>query len=283
MRESPYPFIKWLGGKSKMTKHILERLPLKFNTYFEPFLGGGAVFFELFKQNRFKRAVICDTNPELANAYAMIKGDVDGLIRELRSGRYFYDRKRYLKIRSENPNSQTPVKRAARFIYLNRTCFNGLYRVNRNGQFNVPFGQYTDPVICDKENLQEIARALKITKISERGFEHVLKEAKPGDVVYFDPPYLPVSKTAYFTGYTEERFGIIDHTLLSLVFDQLAERGISIILSNSWSSRDLYENHEVVRLIGGRCVGGPTEYRNPVEEIMVVANCRSLPDHGSQN
>jgi len=276
----PYPFVKWLGGKSRMRRHILERLPLKFNTYFEPFLGGGAVFFELSRQKRFKRAVLSDLNPELINAFYVIKKDVKGLVRELRSGKYLYNKKRYLEIRSEDSGNKSPVKRAARFIYLNRTCFNGLYRVNMSGKFNVPFGKYNDPVICDEENLHRVSDALKIAKILERKFENVLREAKLGDVVYFDPPYLPTSDTSNFTGYTKERFDITDHTLLSMVFDQLSERGVSVILSNSISARELYQDHEVVGLIGGVCVGGPTEYRNSaVEEIMVMTNCRALEKH----
>lgn len=272
----PRPFIRWLGGKSKMTKHILERLPLKFDTYYEPFLGGGAVFFELAKQNRFKRAVLYDTNPEVINAFQVIKTDVNRLIKELRSGRYIYDRDRYLKIRAEGNEGKSPIKKAARFIYLNKTCFNGLYRVNQKGEFNAPFGKYTDPVICDKENLLAVSESLRKVRIEERNFDKVLKEAKLGDVVYFDPPYLPTSKTSNFSSYTKERFDLTDHTLLSLVFDQLVERGISTIASNSWAAQELYENHEIIRLIGGRCIGGPTEYRNAVEEIMVVANCRSV-------
>jgi DNA adenine methylase len=276
----PYPFVKYLGGKSKMARHILERLPLKFNTYFEPFLGGGAVFFELAKQKRFNKAVLSDMNPELINAFAVIKKDVDGLICELRSGLYKYNKKRYLEIRSDNSTDKSRIEQAARFIYLNKSCFNGLYRTNMKGEFNVPFGKYNNPVICDEENLRAVSVALKHARIAKTGFENVLREAKLGDVVYFDPPYLPTSKTSNFTGYTKERFGITDHTLLSVVFDQLSERGVSVILSNSISARELYQDYEVVSLIGGVCVGGPTEYRNSaVEEIMVMTNCRALEKH----
>ena len=252
-----------------MKTHILERLPLKFNTYFEPFIGGGAVFFELAKQNRFKRASIGDSNHELINAYKVIKSNVDGLIAEMNSGSYEYSRKRYLEIRSEDPTNKEHLKKAARFLYLNRTCFNGIYRVNLNGKFNVPFGKYKDPVICDEKNLRAVSNVLKLSRIVEKNFDFVLNEAGPGDVVYFDPPYLPISKTSNFTSYTAERFSLEDHTYLSLVFDQLVERGVSVILSNSISARELYEDHEVLELVGGRCVGGPTEYRNPVKEIIV--------------
>jgi len=276
-RESPYPFVKWVGGKSKMTRHILERLPLKFNTYFEPLLGGGAVFFDLVKQGRFKKAVLGDTNPELMNAYRVIKSDVDELIRELKSGHYKYDRKKYLDIRAEEVNGKTPVERAARFIYLNRTCFNGLYRVNQAGKFNVPFGKYDNPTICDRDNLIAISKSLKTAKLVEKNFDFVLREAKPGDVVYFDPPYLPSSKTSNFTSYTEEGFGLVDHTLLSIVIDQLADRGVSVIASNSVAARELYKGREIVGLTGRSHIGGPTEYRHPISEIMIVVNCRPKP------
>lgn len=269
-RPKPHSFVKWCGGKSYMSDLILEKLPPKFNTYFEPFVGGGTVFFELSRQNRFKNAVIGDMNPELMNAYRIIKRDVNGLISELRSGRYIYDKDRYIEIRSEAVWHKTAVERAARFLYLNRTCFNGLYRVNQSGKFNVPFGKYKNPIICDAENLLEVSKCLKHVRLTEKSFEFVLDEAKSGDVVYFDPPYMPVSKTANFSSYTAEKFSLTDHTLLSLVFDQLVERGVTVIASNSIAARELYEGHEVVGLIGGRCIGGPTEYRNSVAEIMVV-------------
>jgi DNA adenine methylase len=235
-------------------------------------VGGGALFFELSKQKRFKKAFLGDTNPDLINAYRVIKSDVDGVIRELKSGRYIYDKKRYISIRSEEIDEKTPTERAARFIYLNRTCFNGLYRINQAGKFNVPFGKYNNPVICDSENLKEVSKALKTTRIMEKNFDFVLKEAKKGDVVYFDPPYFPSSKTSNFTSYTKDRFGIVDQTLLSIVVDQLSERGVSVVLSNSFAARDLYEGREIINLTGRSNIGGPTDYRHPIEEIMVFVN-----------
>jgi DNA adenine methylase len=282
-RAYPYSFVKWVGGKSKMARHILERLPLHFNRYFEPFLGGGAVFFELSRQKRFKRASLGDMNPELMNAFRTVQDDVSGLIRELHMDcKYIYNKKTYLKIRAQDTKDWTPVARAARFIYLNKTCFNGLYRVNGSGKFNVPFGTYKDPVICDEPNLRAVSKALKNVKLIEKRFEWVLQLAKPGDAVYFDPPYLPISETSKFTGYTEGGFGLVDHTFLSCVFDELANRGVAVVLSNSTAARELYKKHEIVDLVGGRSVGGPAEYRKPVKEIMVVANCRpviSLEEH----
>ena len=273
-RTYPYPFVKWAGGKTRMARHILERMPAQINKYFEPFAGGASLFFELSRQKRFRRAALGDMNPELMNAFRIIKDDVDGLIQELASPGYEYDKKRYLAIRSLNVSNQTDVERAARFIYLNKTCFNGLYRVNQSGEFNVPFGLFKDPVICDAENLRAVSKALRKAKLVEKHFDWVLKEARPGDVVYFDPPYIPLSETSNFTSYTGAGFGLAEHTHLSIIFSELAGKGVTTILSNSstTTAKQLYRDHEIIRLTGSRCIGGPADYRKPVEEIMVVAN-----------
>ena len=269
----PRPFLKWAGGKSRMLPHILERIPSTFGRYFEPFLGGGAVFFELKKQKRFKKAFLGDANQDLVNTYVTIRDSLDDLIAELSNERYTYNKKSYLSIR-ENSGSSDSIIRAAEFIYLNKTCFNGLYRVNKEGKFNVPFGSYKDPVILDQDNLRAVSKALRGVRINHDDFDWILKEPKPGDVVYFDPPYLPISKTSKFTSYTEGGFGESDHFRLAYTFGKLADKGVTVILSNSSSeeTRKLYSNWEIVELVGARNVGGPAEYRKPVREIMVVAN-----------
>lgn len=281
-RKAPYPFVKWAGGKGRMLGHVTSKLPAEIGTYCEPLVGGGAVFFELARQGRFKRAVLGDTNPELVNAYEVIRDEVDALMKRLRSRTYRYERAAYERVRSRDPAKMEPVERAARFIYLNRTCFNGLYRVNRKGQFNVPFGKYADPVICDKENLVAVSAALKHVEIRCEGFQWVLGAGLgPGDAAYFDPPYVPVSETSSFTGYTEDGFGRPDHMRLAATFFDLAQQGVSVALSNSVApfAKGLFsEGCEMQEVMGSRSVGGPAEYRKPAGEILVWAGPRSHLD-----
>lgn len=268
----PKPFVKWAGGKTKMLPFILSSFPETVNTYYEPFLGGGAVFFEMLRQKRFKRAVIGDSNPDLMCAFLTIQKSVDDLVKELRSGRYKYDRKVFERIRAVDPTELEDIPRAARFIYLNRTCFNGLYRVNNSGQFNAPFGKYDNPLICDEENLRAVSRALKGVKLVRADFALIVEKAKAGDGVYFDPPYLPLSKTASFTAYNAGGFGLGDHYKLAGLFKELAARGVNVVLSNSSSdkTRELYSGFDVRELTGKNNIGGPAEYRKPSKEIMVV-------------
>jgi len=271
-RKVPYPFVKWAGGKTKMIGHILANMPAKIGTYYEPFIGGGAVFFELARQKRFDRAIIGDLNEELMNTYHMIRDDVDGLIKVLKQPRYKYQRSAYLKIRALDPNKIDALARAARFIYLNRTCFNGLYRVNQSGGFNVPFGKYTNPVICDETNLRAVSEVLVNVELAISDFDQIVEDAHPGDVVYFDPPYLPLSPTSNFTGYNEGGFSIHSHERLARTFSRLKKRRVKAILSNSSSAKsiELYSKFKIEYHIGSRVVGGPAEYRKSVSEILVV-------------
>lgn len=275
---SPYPFIKWAGGKGRMISHIAPRIPDKFGRYFEPFLGGGAVFFELSREKRIKRAILGDMNPELMNAYRTVKDNVEDLISELCEGGYSYTKENYLSVRKWDTEVLSDVRRAARFVFLNRTCFNGLYRVNRKGGFNVPFGKYENPVVCDAVNLRSVSAALSKTRLVEKSFDYVAREARAGDVVYMDPPYYPLSGTSKFVSYTEGGFGLEEHTRLSIVFRQLADKGVTAILSNSFcpTTVSLYRDFEILELTGSRNVGGPADYRQPVREIMVVANGRPV-------
>lgn len=268
----PKPFVKWAGGKTKMIPFIMASFPEKMNTYFEPFLGGGAVFFEMLRQKRFKRAVVGDSNQELMCAFSVIKESVDDLMKELRSGRYKYDRRVFDRVRAVDPSALEHVARAARFIYLNRTCFNGLYRVNGMGQFNVPFGRFDDPLICDEENLRAVSKALAKVTLVRADFSTIVEKAKVGDGVYFDPPYLPVSKTASFTAYNAGGFGLGDHYKLAGIFKELAAMGVRVVLSNSSSdkTKELYSGFNVKELTGRNNVGGPAEYRKPSKEIMVI-------------
>jgi DNA adenine methylase len=185
-RGTAAPVLKWAGGKRQIVKQIVELLPKKIATYYEPFVGGGAVFFELFNRGTFERAVIGDKNPELVNVYQALKHDVSGVIRALKKLKEQHSEEHYYQVRATIPRSETA--RAARVLYLNKTGFNGLYRVNRSGQFNVPFGRYDEPTIVNEPRLRAAADALANVEIVNEDFEALAKRARPGDAVYFDPP-----------------------------------------------------------------------------------------------
>jgi DNA adenine methylase len=257
------PVLKWAGGKSRLVAEICAHFPEQINTYYEPFMGGAAVFFALAKQKRFKRAVLSDRNPELVNVYAALQSDVDGVIKALR--RWKYDRETYYRVRDNFKRSPSAPERAARTIYLNKTGYNGLYRVNRAGLFNVPFGRYTNPTICDESNLRLVAECLKAVTLIEADFSEVCALAKSGDAVYFDPPYLPVSNTAYFTSYDRHPFGLPDHERLAKEFAKLARRKVTAVLSNSDTpeTQSLFEQWTVEHL-------QVASKRGPVSELLVV-------------
>lgn len=268
------PIVKWAGGKSKTAKLILPEILDTYNTYYEPFFGGGAMFFELLKLKKFKRAVIGDSNQDLMLTYEVIQNEVNSLIIELKRKKYKYDKKVYLKIRSQNPFNLTNTERAARFIYLNKTCFNGLWRVNKSGQFNVPFGKYENPLICNEENLKLVSEALKKVKLIQDDFENIVKGAKQGDLVYFDPPYIPLSNTSKFTSYNSVGFSEEDHWKLRGLFGKLVKNGVKTILTNSSSplSYKLYSEFKIIEIQGQRVIGGPVNYRQPVTELIVIGN-----------
>lgn len=274
-RTPPYPFIKWPGGKRKLVPHILSRLPQKINTYYEPFIGGGAVLIELAKQNRFKFAHISDANWDVWNAWSTIKVHPEELIKCLKKKKYTYDKEAYLRIRAKVPESD--IEKAARFIYLNHTCFNGLYRLNAKGEFNVPFGRYKDPIICDAANIRKLSELLKNVSIWNTDFDVFEDRIKSGDAAYFDPPYLPTSKTAYFTAYTKTGFSEDDHRRLAALFRKLGDKDIRVVLTNSAAklTYELYNGFDIDSREQNRCIGGPAEYRGSVTEVIVF--------HGPKN
>jgi len=262
------PVLKWAGGKSKLVESICALLPTKVDTYFEPFVGGAAVFFALAKQKRFRRAVLSDRNPELVNVYQALQSDVDGVITALR--RLRYDEESYYRLRDRKP--RTSVQRAARTIYLNKTGYNGLYRVNRSGQFNVPFGRHTNPTICDEPNLRLVAECLKGVTLVDKDFESICQRAQAGDAVYLDPPYMPMSDTAYFTSYDKHPFGLEEHRRLAQVFSDLADRKVLAVLSNSDTpeTQALYRGWSIKRLQVPRAINSRASNRGPVSELLVL-------------
>ena len=265
-----HPFAKWCGGKTKLLPEILPRLPEKIRTYYEPFLGGGAVFFALAAEGRFKRAVVGDANKELMETYASLLVEPDKVIALL--SKHVYDEEYYYAVRASRPRSS--AARAARMIYLNRTGFNGLYRVNRKGEFNVPFGRYTNPTICDEENLRAVSRTIRSCG-SFRGkagdFELTAKKARKGDAVYYDPPYVPLSKTANFTAYVKGGFGEAEHVRLRDCFKALDERGVHVLLSNSDTPlvRRLYKGFRISKVKAPRRINSKGVKRGDVSELLI--------------
>ncbi len=226
---NPRPFVMWAGGKRQLLDVLHDAAPAESGRYFEPFVGGGAFLFS----RQPERATISDRNADLINCYRVVRDDVDDLVRNLRMHRneetYFY------ALRAMDPAVMTPVQRAARFIYLNRTCFNGLYRENRNGRFNVPFGHYVNRTIVDEENLRAVSEYLRTSDIEIRhgSYRSILDEAQPGDFVYLDPPYVPMTGTANFARYVMGGFGMDDQKELAATFVALTDRGVLAMLSNS--------------------------------------------------
>ena len=260
------PFLKWAGGKGRLLAQYQPLFPEKFGRSFEPFVGAGAVFFHLAPGE----AHLSDVNPELVNAYTVIRDQVDALISTLAG--YQHDRDFYYALRAVDPETLSPVERAARIIYLNKTCFNGLYRVNRRGQFNVPFGDYKNPRICDEAGLRAANAALQGVSVTHQGFDAVLAEAKSGDFVYFDPPYHPLSPTASFTSYAADDFGPEDQIRLAAVFRRLDAKGVKIMLSNSDTPfiRDLYEGFHIQQVWAPRAINRDASKRKGVPEVVVT-------------
>jgi len=264
-----HPFLKAAGGKTALLPKILPRLPAKIKTYYEPFLGGGAVFFALAAESRFEHAVLGDANEEFAHAYTTLARDVDGVIRALK--KHVYEETHYYAVRAQEPLKLSPSVRAARIIYLNKSCFNGLYRVNKKGKFNVPFGYYVNPTICDEENLRAVARVLRKAKPGALDFAKTVETANRGDVVYFDPPYVPASETANFTAYTAGGFGPEDQERLRNVAKKLAARGVYVLLSNSDTPlvRKLYTGFQIEEVQAPRRVNSKGSKRGNVGELLI--------------
>lgn len=262
---SPRPFLKWVGGKSQTLGELRQFYPDDFVKYHEPFVGGGAVFFDLMP----KKAIISDSNKELINCYKVVKSKASDLVKKLK--KHVYDKQRFYAVRDEDPSKLDPVARAARTIYLNRTGYNGLYRVNQKGKFNVPFGRYKNPTICDEANLMNCSKALRRIRLKSTSFEGVLGVAEPGDFVYFDPPYIPVSDTSYFTAYQKRGFGMDNQEKLACVFEELAQRGIKVLLSNSdvpWM-HDRYRRFNIHTVYALRSINSNTKRRGAISEVLI--------------
>ena len=236
---TPKPFVKWAGGKRQLIPVLNENLPKIFGTYYEPFLGGGALLFHILTKQNKQKCSLSDLNPDLVLSYAVIRNRVDELIHSLKNHEKKYRKNSesyYYSIRESNPSDE--IEKTSRLLFLNRTCFNGLYRVNRKGKFNVPLGKYTNPNIVNEENLRAVSSILDSNRvlIQCRDFEAVLGDAKKGDFIYFDPPYQPISQTANFTSYTNKDFTYDDLSRLAKLCTDLDAKGCKVLLSNSDSA-----------------------------------------------
>jgi DNA adenine methylase len=265
---SPRPFLKWVGGKGQLISQYQQFLPAAFLTYYEPFLGGGAIFFHLLPRH----SVLTDINPELVNVYCTVRDKVEAVIHQLEIHQRRHSQTYYYDMRA-NPG-KTAVEKAARLIYLNKTCYNGLYRENSKGQFNVPMGRYKAPRICHPELLQSVSQALKQAQIEVRPFDTVLNMAQTNqDFVYFDPPYHPISLTSRFTEYNRYAFNEADQIRLRDTFAQLAARGVKVMLSNSDCPfiRDLYQGFNIHTILAARSINSNAEKRGKITEVLVTS------------
>lgn len=273
------PFVKWAGGKRQLMESITPLLPKRISSYCEPFLGGGAVFFSL----QPKKAVVNDLNQDLMLVYETIRDDVDALISSLQTHEntadYYYmmrdmdrDKKAY--------SALSRVEKASRLLYLNKTCFNGLFRVNSSGEFNTPFGHYKNPNIVNEPVLRAVSQyfsASSITFCSE-DFSQTLERVGKGSFVYLDPPYDPLSGTANFTGYNQGGFGRAEQIRLKEACDRLTKRGVKFMLSNSATDfiRELYQAYDVTVVKAKRAINANARKRGAVEEVLIRNYSRTL-------
>ncbi|HET9620005.1 MAG TPA: DNA adenine methylase [Kofleriaceae bacterium] len=265
------PVIKWVGGKTKLLPELLARMPARFERYYEPFAGGAALFFRVAPT----RAVLSDFNTDLINLYKCLTRDVAGVIKKLEHHRTAHDEAHYYATRTrwnDRELAWTTADRAATFIYLNKTCFNGLWRVNRAGLFNVPIGRYADPPICVPEALRAASAVLSRATLLNGDYRDAVKDAKRGDFLYFDPPYDPVTPTANFTSYTASMFGPEQQRELAETARKLVARGCQVMLSNSDTPfiRSLYKDFRVDRVKCARAINSNAAKRGDVDEVIIT-------------
>jgi DNA adenine methylase len=266
------PILKWAGGKRRLLAELLPKVPTRIRTYAEPFAGGAALFFALESDGSrtFERAILADQNDELVACYRAVKSHVKDLVLRLRD--YPYDRDTFYRVRAEDTAGQSDVDRGARLVYLNRTCFNGLWRVNAAGKFNVPFGRYENPRIVDEEGLLLASAALARVDIVHADFAEVTRDLGARDFVYFDPPYVPRSKTASFTAYAPGGFGPKDQERLARELGALRDRGACAMLSNADTDgmRELYQGFAVHSVRAPRAINSNAKKRGEVSELVVT-------------
>lgn len=277
--EPPKPFLKWAGGKSQLLPVLTALYPPSFKGYHEPFLGSAAVYFHLYAlkargvlADGMTHVTLSDSNGELINCYQVVKDKLESLLPLLAEHKRKHSDQHYYAVREQLPAELTDIQRAARFIYVNKTCFNGLYRVNRRGQFNVPIGSYKNPGIFEAEALRRASHALQHAEIRVGDFHEVASRAKRGDFIYFDPPYHPLTKTANFTSYTQDTFGEDQQKELAEVYSALDRQGCDVMLSNSWTPfvLDLYKHFDCREVQAARAINSNRERRGKISELVVI-------------
>lgn len=273
----PKPFLKWVGGKARLAPQLHALMPAGYKNFHEPFAGGAALFFYAGP----KQAVLNDINPALMGAFKNIKDKPDELIDCLQAKQAAYyaqgeEERRvfYYQMRNEFNAIKSPasLQKSCLLIFLNKTCYNGMYRENSKGGFNVPFGNYKQPNICDAETILADSRALQNVALTSEPFEDIVKTAKKGDFVYFDPPYHPLTKTSSFTSYSESGFNESDQVRLKDIFDALHKKGCYVMLSNSSTSfiKDIYANYRQETVMAARAINSKAAGRGKIEELVIL-------------
>ncbi len=263
------PFLKWAGGKQRLIAHYQEYFPDfdDINRYYEPFIGSGAIFFHYQPET----AVLADRNETLMEVYRAVQQDVEAVIKALRV--HYNDSDYFYEVRGQDVGELTLAERAARIIFLNKTCYNGLFRENSKGKFNVPFGRYKSPKICNEKRLRRASRVLQNVTLLAADFEDVVETAVAGDFVYFDPPYAPLSATSSFTQYDKHGFALADQIRLSETVAKLTKRGVKVMLSNSSAPiiYDLYErDYQLVEMQARRNINSKGSQRGLVKELLIL-------------
>ena len=279
---NPKPFLRWAGGKRQLVPALLSAFPANFtigqNRYFEPFVGGGAVFMALYGspfwnvQGKGVSVHINDINDELICTYQVLRDTPSELVGALKRMSADISEQSFYKVRGQKPKSA--LQKAARFIYLNRLCFNGLHRVNSKGEFNVPYGKLINPTVCNEPLLRKVSELLQRAEITHGGFVEAVKEARKGDLVYFDPPYVPLSATSSFSKYARGDFGETDQRLLASTIADLMERGVHVVLSNSsapLARRIFQDSLNLFAVKANRSISASGASRNAVDEILGIS------------
>jgi len=295
------PFLKWAGGKGQLLETFSGFYPPELKTnlvenYYEPFVGGGAVFFDIAQKYTIKSALLCDVNEELILTYQVVQKDVFKLMEHLEWLKKRYEKpgkqtqqQLYYEVRDEFNNSRFSInhesysdkwiKRAAQVIFLNKTCFNGLFRFNSKGAFNVPAGRYKNPKILDEQNLVNASKLLLAAEIRKADFKEITGHVKPGSFVYFDPPYRPLNHTSSFTAYSKNAFADTEQIALAALFTELNQKGAKLMLSNSDPKNtdpndhffdELYKPFHIFRISAKRSINSNAAKRNAINEIIVT-------------